>query len=143
MAARYTEIFTLFNRAVGFLRYPAMNFRSKNGDNVRIYLATKGYIAIKLNGEYIGKLPAADKNIILYDSPLFNHAELISELEAFMEKPISESAIRGKEYGRCCFCNRELDNEGSIFHGYGPICAEKWGLPWLPVMTNSDWLDCL
>ena len=143
MTARYAEIFTLFTRAATHLRYPAMNFRSKNGDNVRIYLATKGYIAIKLNGEYIGKLPAADKNIILYDSPLFNHNELMSELEAFMEQPITESAIRGKEYGRCCFCNRELDNEGSIFHGYGPICAEKWGLPWLPKMTASDWLDCL
>lgn len=141
--ARYTQLFTLFNRAAETLRYPAINFVSKNGDKIRIYRATKGYIAIKFNGEYVGKLPAADKNIILYDSPLFKHNELMSELEAFMEQPISESSLHGKEYGRCCFCNRELDNEGSIFHGYGPICAEKWGLPWLPVMTASDWLDCL
>lgn len=140
---RYAEIFTLFTKAATHMRYPAMHFRGKNGDNIRIYLATKGYIAIKLNGEYIGKLPAAGKNIILYDSPLFNHNELINELDTFMSNPISESAIQGREYGRCCFCNRELDNEGSIFHGYGPICAEKWGLPWLPVMTASDWLDCL
>ena len=141
MAARYAEIFKLFTRAATHLRYPAINMRRKNGDKLRIYLATKGYIAITLNGEYVGKLPAADKNIILYDSPLFNHNELMSELEAFMKRPISESALQGKEYGRCCFCNRELDNEGSIFHGYGPICAEKWGLPWL--RTASDWLDRL
>lgn len=137
---RYIEIFTLFNNAAKTLRYPAMHLRSKNGDKIRIYLATKGYIAITLNGEYIGKLPAADKNIILYDSPLFKHNELMSELEAFMEQPISESALQGKEYGRCCFCNRELDNEGSIFHGYGPICAEKWGLPW---SAERNWLDDL
>lgn len=143
MTARYAEIFALFNRAATHMRYPAMHMRTKNGDKVRIYLATKGYIAIKLNGEYIGKLPAAYKDIILYDSPLFNHNALMRELEAFMEHPISESSLHGKEYGRCCFCNRELDDEGSIFHGYGPICAEKWGLPWLPVMTASDWLDCL
>ena len=140
---RYTEIFTLFNRAASHMRYPAMHMRTKNGDKVRIYLATKGYIAIKLNGEYVGKLPAADKNIILYDSPLFNQNELMSELDTLLSNPISESSLHGKEYGRCCFCNRELDNEGSIFHGYGPICAEKWGLPWLPTMTASDWLDCL
>ena len=140
---RYIEIFTLFNRAAETLRYPAINLRRKNGDKLRIYLATKGYIAIKLNGEYIGKLPAADKNIILYDSPLFNHNELMNELEAFMEQPISEGALQGREYGRCCFCNRELDNEGSIFHGYGPICAEKWGLPWLSVRRASDWLNWL
>lgn len=143
MTARYAEIFSLFNRAATHMRYPAMHMRTKNGDKVRIYLATKGYIAIKLNGGYVGKLPAADKNIILYSWPLRNNATLMSELEAFMEQPITESALHGKEYGRCCFCNRELDNEGSIFHGYGPICAEKWGLPWLPVMTASDWLDTL
>ena len=140
MTARYAEIFKLFTRAATHLRYPAINMRRKNGDKLRIYLATKGYIAITLNGEYVGKLPAADKNIILYDSPLFNHNELMSELEAFMKRPISESALQGKEYGRCCFCNRELDNEGSIFHGYGPICAEKWGLPW---SAERNWLDDL
>ena len=137
---RYIELFTLFNRAAEHLRYPAINMVSKDGHKIRIYRATKGYIAIKLNGEYIGKLPAADKNIILYDSPLFNHNELINELDTILSNPISESALQGREYGRCCFCNRELDNEGSIFHGYGPICAEKWGLPW---SDKRDWLDDL
>ena len=140
MTDRYAEIFKLFTRAATHLRYPAMHLRSKNGDKIRIYLATKGYIAITLNGEYIGKLPAADKNIILYDSPLFNHNELINELDTLLSNPISESALQGKEYGRCCFCNRELDNEGSIFHGYGPICAENWGLPW---SAERNWLDDL
>lgn len=140
MTARYIEIFELFTNAAMHLRHPAMHMRRKNGDKIRIYLATKGYIAIKLNGEYIGKLPAADKNIILYDSPLFNHNELLDELDTVLSNPIAESALRGKEYGRCCFCNRELDNEGSIQHGYGPICAEKWGLPW---SDKRNWLDDL
>lgn len=137
---RYIEIFTLFNNAATHLRYPAIHMRRKNGDKLRIYLATKGYIAIKLNGEYIGKLPAADKHIILYDSPRFNHNELLDELDTLMSNPITESALQGKEYGRCCFCNRKLDNEGSIQHGYGSICAEKWGLPW---SAERNWLDDL
>ena len=140
MTDRYAEIFALFIRAATHMRYPAMHLRSKNGDKIRIYLATKGYIAITLNGEYIGKLPAADKNIILYDSPFFNHNELINELDTLLSNPIAESALQGREYGRCCFCNRELDNEGSIQHGYGPICAEKWGLPW---SAERNWLDDL
>ena len=137
---RYIELFTLFNRAAETLRYPAINFISKDSHKIRIYRATKGYIAIKLNGEYIGKLPAADKNIILHDSPLFNHNGLMNEIDTVLSSPIAESALRGKEYGRCCFCNRELDNEGSIQHGYGPICAEKWGLPW---SSERNWLDDL
>lgn len=135
---RYIEIFTLFNRAAETLRYPAIHLTSKDGRKIRVYRATKGYIAIKVDGEYVGKLVSADAQIILYSAK-----ELLPEIDALLSNPISESALQGKEYGRCCFCNRELDNEGSIFHGYGPICAEKWGLPWLPVMTNSDWLDCL
>lgn len=135
---RYIEIFTLFNRAAETLRYPAINLTSKDGHKIRVYRATKGYIAIKVDGEYVGKLVSAGAQIILYSAK-----ELLPEIDALLSNPISESALQGREYGRCCFCNRELDNEGSIFHGYGPICAEKWGLPWLPVMTNSDWLDCL
>ena len=135
---RYIEIFTLFNNAATHLRYPAINLTSKDGHKIRVYRATKGYIAIKVDGEYVGKLVSADVKIILYSAK-----ELLPEIDALLSNPISESALQGKEYGRCCFCNRELDNEGSIFHGYGPICAEKWGLPWSPTMTASDWLNWL
>ena len=131
----YTQLFTLFNRAAESLRYPAINFTSKNGDKIRIYRATKGYIAIQVDGDYVGKLVSADAQIILYSAK-----ELLPEIDALLSNPISASALQGKEYGHCCFCNRELDNEGSIFHGYGPICAEKWGLPW---SAERNWLDDL
>ena len=131
---RYIEIFTLFNNAAETLRYPAINF-TLAGRRIRIYRATKGYIAIKVDGEYVGKLVSADAPILLYSAK-----ELLDELDTVLSNPIAESALRGKEYGRCCFCNRELDNEGSIQHGYGPICAEKWGLPW---SDKRNWLDDL
>ena len=45
-------------------------------------------------------------------------------------KDPKEFAIRfGRVTGRCCFCGLELTNRHSIYHGYGPICAEHWGLP--------------
>ncbi len=132
---RYEQLFTLFNRAAEHLRYPAINLVSKEGRRIRIYRATKGYIAIKVDGEYVGKLVSADAPILLYSAK-----ELLPEIDTLMSNPISESALQGREYGRCCFCNRELDNEGSIQHGYGPICAEKWGLPW---SDKRNWLDDL
>ena len=135
MTARYIELFTLFNRAAETLRYPAINIISKDGRRIRIYRATKGYIAIKVDGEYVGKLVSADAQIILYSAK-----ELLDEIGTLMSNPISESALQGREYGRCCFCNRELDNEGSIQHGYGPVCAEKWGLPW---SSERNWLEDL
>ena len=132
MTARYIEIFELFTNAAMHLRYPAINFISKDGRRIRIYRATKGYIAIKVDGEYAGKLVSADAQIVLYSAK-----ELLPEIDTVLSNPISESALRGKEYGRCCFCNRELDNEGSIQHGYGPICAARWGLPW---SSERNWL---
>jgi len=37
-----------------------------------------------------------------------------------------------KEYatltGRCCFCGKGLSDEQSTAAGFGPVCAEKWGL---------------
>ena len=135
MTARYDEIFTLFARAATHLRYPAINLTSKDGRKIRIYRAPKGYIAIKVVGEYVGKLVSADAQIILYSAK-----ELLPEIDALLSNPISESALQGKKYGLCCFCNQELNNEGSIFHGYGPICAKKWGLPW---SAERNWLDDL
>ena len=32
--------------------------------------------------------------------------------------------------GRCCFCHQSLDDERSTARGYGPVCAEHFGLPW-------------
>lgn len=41
-----------------------------------------------------------------------------------------EGAEFGKLYGICMYCWRELTDERSIEVGYGPICADKRGLPW-------------
>lgn len=50
-------------------------------------------------------------------------------------RPISseEAAAYGKMHERCCFCAKALsdDEDGrSVDMGYGPVCAEKYGLPW-------------
>ena len=37
---------------------------------------------------------------------------------------------QGRELGSCCFCSRELSDERSTKVGYGPICADHYGLPW-------------
>lgn len=36
----------------------------------------------------------------------------------------------GQKTGNCCFCNAELKTTESVTVGYGPICAERYGLPW-------------
>lgn len=48
-----------------------------------------------------------------------------------LDRITAEEAARfGKVTGVCVFCSRKLTDERSITVGYGPICAEREGLPW-------------
>lgn len=45
---------------------------------------------------------------------------------------MTEPLTRAKLTGHCSFCQRELTDAGSLEVGYGPICADRWGLPHAP-----------
>ena len=51
-------------------------------------------------------------------------------LRAFAEEPLRLAKIYGDRTGNCCFCGLFLTTAESVGSGYGPICADKWGLPW-------------
>jgi len=53
-----------------------------------------------------------------------------SALNALAVNPVEVAATYGHETGNCCFCGRELTDPRSVSVGYGPICADHWGLPW-------------
>ncbi len=50
-------------------------------------------------------------------------------LHAFAADPAGRAAAYGRRTGACCFCGRELTKAESVGWGYGPVCADKWGLP--------------
>lgn len=56
--------------------------------------------------------------------------EIQKKIAEVFANPIASFAQKGKETGQCCFCGQELTNKGSVYHGYGPICAGNYGLPW-------------
>ena len=51
-------------------------------------------------------------------------------LRTIAADPTAAAVKHGKVSGCCCFCARPLTDAGSVEHGYGPTCAEKYGLPW-------------
>lgn len=53
-----------------------------------------------------------------------------ARLSAFAADPVGQAAEYGRLHGACCFCNRPLRDERSTAVGYGPDCAEHFGLPW-------------
>jgi len=50
-------------------------------------------------------------------------------LEDFAHDPDRVAREEGQATGACCFCNTKLTEEGSVSVGYGPICAQNFGLP--------------
>ena len=53
--------------------------------------------------------------------------ELLTELAA---DPAKVAGQNGVATGACCFCAKLLSTRESRSVGYGPVCAEKFGLPW-------------
>lgn len=51
-------------------------------------------------------------------------------LSRFAAAPVQVAGEHGRTTGSCCFCNRALDDKRSVAVGYGPICANNYGLPW-------------
>lgn len=63
---------------------------------------------------------------------LSNDGDLISTVKDTLVQlgndPHKVASAHGKFTGNCCFCNRHLEDDRSTGVGYGPVCAEKWGL---------------
>lgn len=55
---------------------------------------------------------------------------MLETLRNFAAEPAKVAARHGRETGQCCFCNRLLTDKRSVEVGYGPICADHYGLPW-------------
>lgn len=54
----------------------------------------------------------------------------VDRLRRFAADPVAVAAEHGRKTGACCFCARELTDQRSVAVGYGPICADHFGLPW-------------
>ena len=51
-------------------------------------------------------------------------------LVAFAANPELVASEHGRQTGACCFCSRHLEDARSTSVGYGPVCADRYGLRW-------------
>ncbi len=54
---------------------------------------------------------------------------LRDKLVRLAANPVEYAAMFGLGTGSCCFCRKELSTPESLSVGYGPVCADHWGLP--------------
>ena len=118
------------------LKSPKINLETEGGGRVRLARAgqnSKNFGRIHITdgrpfGEstYYGYI---DLDGGLHPRPSAD-AEVIEALIAFDEDTAGSASAYGHRTGACCFCRRLLTDGRSVAQGYGPICAEKFGLPW-------------
>ena len=64
------------------------------------------------------------------DAKLKSAGYIFEQLAELAADPAAFAVRQGRETICCMFCGRDLDTTESRTVGYGPICADKWGLPW-------------
>lgn len=130
-----TGVVALFRTAQAHgLRRPSIRLMTDTAGELRMSLAAEnsrnpGFVYVKRNGVYMGKVsPQGD---------YLGDDAIAPALTALGDDPAKTAAAHGHRTGNCCFCGLQLTDGRSIEVGYGPICADHYGLPWGEVRAET------
>jgi hypothetical protein len=73
-----------------------------------------------------------------HDRDLVIPEPLFPAINELIDNPSKFGSIYGRRLKYCIFCARELTAEDSLYYGYGPICADKYGLEWGEAHTRKQ-----
>jgi hypothetical protein len=129
----------IINRAKEHLQTPKIALKTKDGNPVLVYVAKKtskyaGSVMISDGGPYgnstwYGYI-TEDGKWVQYSKTKPEFASVESILKEFIKDPAKVAAEYGSLTGNCCFCRQGLTDSRSTEVGYGPVCADHYGLPW-------------
>lgn len=131
-----SRIVAMFDRARARLRAPAIVLdgfrvnvagqRARQPGCLTITSEARGYDGRR---EWLGRVTLAG----VFEPGRTAPATIGTTLRAFAADPEGIAAAYGTRHGRCCFCNKRLgegEDQRSVAVGYGPTCAENFGLAW-------------
>lgn len=127
-----SRIVDMFTTVKSVLKFPAVRFQTSEGKQFKISpagaaSANAGWLYVKSGEAYLGKISPTGEYHKARGAVMEGVADAIREFAANPEKAAS---AYGHSVGQCCFCGLGLTDERSVKVGYGPICAEKYGLSW-------------
>lgn len=133
----FSLVIQMFNEAKAHLKFPKLHF---NLGEFEFVMSVTGKMS-KEPGQINIASPGAFGEAVWYGrvSPegkwakskavteeIFNHlAGLLIDLGL---DPSGTAEKYGKQSGSCCFCNKKLTDPKSLKAGFGPVCAEHFGL---------------
>jgi hypothetical protein len=130
-----SAIVAIMQNAAKKLKYPKISLDLPQG-RIRIQIAGA-------QSRYAGQLMITDgapfgSNVwygrVMQDGSFVpsnkNESWVTDALLAMNNDPATYASVYGRKTGNCCFCHRELSTKESLHVGYGPVCADHYGLPW-------------
>lgn len=79
---------------------------------------------------YLGRVDRAGVFHPSFKAPPEALGPCVETLTAIAKDPAAAGKAYGVQTSSCSFCSLPLEDARSVSAGYGPICAERWGLPW-------------
>jgi len=134
-----SKLFALFNKAREHLKYPSLSFpaiplKLGVGNDPNSIWISNGFA----RGNPLNILYGKFLREVEFPREYGNWSnDIRATLTSICEDPLAYGKLHGQQYKHCCFCNTELTSKASLFAGYGPICADNWGLPWGEVKDES------
>lgn len=145
-----SRLIALFDKASKELKYPNVKYRIEpgwhfiNADHIKFYRTSVmnkryGEGCVMCIFEWKDTYGVPNKEVLLtivrdgrtaFGKFCFDKPMLQQELKQIIESPLDAFKVNGIKYSHCCFCGQELNTRESVAAGYGPICADKYGLPW-------------
>jgi hypothetical protein len=137
LAASVVGIFQMFARAKARgLKWPKIHLTAEDGTPVQFAVAGSaskytGQVMVTDGGRfganrYFGRISEAGELVTGRDIT----AQVRALVERFAADPATVAAEYGHHTGHCCFCALKLTTDESVTVGYGPVCADKFGLAW-------------
>jgi hypothetical protein len=149
---KLTNIVAFFEGAVagGKLKWPKLRLVtasgkpvviSRNGDKSR----NPGHFSVTNGGRYAtpgsafyGRITPEGEYFQSYNAQGNIVIEVNDLLTTLNSDVIGVTSQIGKRTGNCCFCDTPLTDAMSLAHGYGPVCAKKWSLPYTKTQMKAS-----
>ena len=128
----FAGITKIFKVAAGYQKFPKITLICL-GKKISLIRSKNESISVCGEGQYpnrpfYGKIsPVGSWQPTASTSPEMLEA-LTSLLKKFAENPSRVASKHGKETGVCCFCAAVLTYKRSVAAGFGPVCADHYGL---------------
>ena len=142
-----TPLVELFYRVINLLKRPRLKIITPAG--YKILVLRRGASAASphslslymveewdLRGEFLGSVHPHSQ-FIPYEKDFAKDwqdsdgvCKLLDFINELVAKPLETMAASGRLHGFCCFCGAPLRDARSTFHGYGPVCAKHYRIPW-------------